>query len=107
MGSTSRLVDMTATLARSPGSRAAAIVGVVALPGDLLPFRDHRLGLAEVHDHVALLDPVHRAADDLALLVDEIRVDGVALGVPHALQDDLLGRLRGDAAELLGRQPDL
>src|SRR5574342_384286 len=86
---------------------ADAIVRVVALPGNLLPLRDHRLGLAEVHDDVAFLDPVHRAADDLALLVDEVRVDGVALGIPHALQYDLLGRLRRDAAELLGREPDL
>ena len=32
----------------------------------------------------------------------ELAVDLLALGFAHALRDDLLGGLRGDAAELLG-----
>ena len=73
----------------------------------MLALGDHRLRLAQVHDHVALLDPMDGAADDLALLVDEVGVDGVTLGIPHPLQDHLLGRLGGDAAELLRGQLDL
>ena len=41
--------------------------------------------------------------DDLALAVLELVVDVVALGLADALVDDLLRRLRGDAAELLAR----
>ena len=36
--------------------------------------------------------------------VPELLVDAVTLGVAHALDDVLLGGLRGDAPELLGRQ---
>src|SRR3989442_1963801 len=86
---------------------AHPVIGVVALAGNLLALGDHRLRLAQVHDHVALLDPVDGAADDLALLVDELGVDCVTLGIPHPQQDDMLGRLGGDAAELLRGQLDL
>src|SRR5712691_6517654 len=86
---------------------AHPVVGVVALAGNLLALGDNRLRLAQVHDHVALLDAVDGAADDLALLVDEVGVDGITLGVADPLQDDLLGRLGGDTTELLRGQLDL
>ena len=81
-----------------------AVARIVALAGDLLALHEHRLGLADLDDHVPLLDAVDDAPDDPPFLVDELRVDGVALGVAHPLQDHLLGRLGGDATELLRGQ---
>src|SRR5437773_2318648 len=82
---------------------AHAVARVVALPGDLLALGQDRLRLADLQDHVALLDPVHDAAEDLAFLADELRVDALALGVADLLEDDLLGGLGRDAAEVLQR----
>src|SRR5262245_2508965 len=82
---------------------ANAIAGVVALAQDLLAFRQDRLGLSDLEDHVALLDAVHDAAQDLALLAGKLRVDPLSLGVPHLLEDDLLGGLGRDPPEVLGR----
>src|SRR3989441_4320179 len=83
---------------------ADAITGVESLTGDLLTLGQDRLGLADLDDDVTLLDAVDDATQDLAVLALELLEDAVALGVPHALQDHLLGRLGGDATELLGRQ---
>ncbi len=76
---------------------------VVALAEDLLPLRQDRLGLADLEDHVALLDPVHDAAQDLTFLTRELRVDALALGVAHFLEDHLLGRLGRDPPKVLRR----
>ena len=46
----------------------------------------------------ALDRAIHQFADPLAVL----GVDGVALGLPHLLEDHLLGRLRGDPAQHVG-----
>ena len=43
-------------------------------------------------------------AQDVPLLARELGIDPLPLGVAHALEDDLLGRLRRDAPEFLGRQ---
>src|SRR5437588_210576 len=76
----------------------------VALRARLLRPRDDPLGLAvEVDDHVAALEALHVAVLDLADLVLELVVDLLALGLAHLLVEDLLGRLRGDAPEVLGR----
>src|SRR5207249_3880079 len=82
---------------------ADAIAGVVPLARDLLPRGQNRLGLADLEDHVALLDPVHDAAEDLALLARELGVDALAFRVPDLLQDHLFGRLGRDPTELLRR----
>ena len=82
---------------------ADAITGVESLTGDLLTLGQDRLGLADLDDDVTLLDAVDDASQDLAVLALELLEDAVALGVPHALQDHLLGRLGGDATELLRR----
>ena len=47
------------------------------------------------------------AADDFADPLAELGVDVLALGLADLLEDDLLGRLRGDAAEILGRAREL
>src|SRR5215813_14351088 len=83
---------------------ADAITRVEALARDLLTLGQDRLGLADLDDDVALLDAVHDAPQDLAVLALELLEDPIALGVPYALQNHLLGGLGGDATELLGRQ---
>ena len=60
-----------------------------------------RLGAAEVDDDVAALEAAHDAGDELALAVLVLVEDVLALGLADALEDDLLGGLRGDAAERL------
>src|SRR5262249_33032423 len=83
--------------------RADPVAGVVALTGDLLALGQDRLGLADLENDVALLDAVDDPTEDLALFASELRVDALALGVPDFLKDDLLGRLRRDSPEILGR----
>jgi hypothetical protein len=80
-----------------------AVAGAVALARGLLAARQHGLhAVAEVHDDVAAaLEAPHHAGDDLADAVLVVVEHALALGVAHALDDDLLGRLRGDAAEAL------
>ena len=79
---------------RSPGRYVSR--GVCSRDGRM------RLGAAEVDDDVvAALEATHDAGDELAPAVLELVEDDVALGVADALDDDLLGRLRGDAAEAL------
>ena len=82
----------------------------VALGARLLAARDDPLGLAiEVDDHVAALEALDVTVLELAELADEFVVDLLALGLADLLIEDLLGRLRGDAAEVFGslRQRDV
>lgn len=56
--------------------------------------------LADADGHVAVrLEAQHRAGENLVLLRGEALEDHAALGLADALNDDLLGRLGGDAAE--------
>jgi hypothetical protein len=67
----------------------------------LLARGQQRLGLAvvDLDDDIAALEAPHDAGHELALLV-LVRVEHVlALGLADALDDHLLGGLRGDAAE--------
>ena len=77
---------------------------LVALAVDLLGAREQRLHASEVDEHVVAVaglldDPGHDFAD----AVDVLLVHHLALGLADSLEDDLLGRLRGDAAEVLRR----
>ena len=83
--------------------------GPIALGRHLLARGHHRLGLAQLDDDRARIGALDDAVEDLALPLGELVVDGVPLVVADALQDDLLGRLRGDAAEVFRRplDPDL
>src|SRR5262249_51212952 len=83
---------------------ANAVPLTVALARDLLLLRQDGVGAPEVHDDVLLLEALHDAGEELTLPALELVVDDVALGIAHALHDILLRGLRGDAAELLGRQ---
>ena len=84
------------------GADAVAILEVLAR--DQLVAADDRLAAAEVDDDVAVFDALHRAVDDLADAVLVLVELAVALGLAHLLHDHLLGRLRGDAAEIHRRQ---
>ena len=63
-----------------------------------------RLAAAEIDHHVAVLDPLDDAVDDVADAVLVFLILAVALGLAHLLHDHLLGRLRGDAAVFERRQ---
>src|SRR5262249_29660860 len=73
----------------------------VRLARHLIAHRQHRLGAAQVDDDVAALEPPHDAGDQLALAILVLVEDVLALRLAHALQNDLLGGLGGDAAEPL------
>ena len=83
------------------GLDAGAVL--VALALDLLALRQQRLDAPEVDERVALVALLDDAGDELADAVDVLVVHDVALGLADALQDHLLGGLRGDAAEVVRR----
>ena len=56
------------------------------------------------HDHVAVLDPLDDAVDDIVDAFLVFVVLAVALGFTHLLHDHLLGRLRRDAPVFQRRQ---
>ena len=85
-------------------SAADAVADADHFARDLLVAADDALGAAEVDDDVAELDALDDAGDDLAGAVLEFLVLALALGVADLLEDDLLGGLGGDAAELDRRQ---
>ena len=79
-----------------------AVARAVRLARRLLAERQDALRPAEVDDEVvALLEAPDDALDELALAVLELVEDEVALFVADALDEDLLGGLRGDAPERL------
>ena len=84
--------------------RPDAILGAEQLARDQIVAADDRLGPAEIDQRVAVLDPLDLADHDLADPVLELVVLPLALGLAHPLDDDLLGALRGDAAEVDRRQ---
>src|SRR5690606_4147441 len=59
---------------------------------------------AQIHDNIAIFDPLDSTVDDLADPVFEFIILAVALGFAHFLHDNLFGRLRGDPSEIHGRQ---
>ena len=75
---------------------------VVALALHLLGLRQEGLhALAELHEGVARVGLLDDAGDQLAHAVLVLLEHHVALRLADALEDDLLGRLRGDAAEVV------
>ena len=83
---------------------ADAVAGAEGFARDHFVAAHDRLAAAEIGDHVAVFDALDDAVDDFADAVLVFLVLAVALGVAHLLHDDLLGRLRRDAAEIEGRQ---
>src|SRR5687768_11566186 len=77
---------------------------VVALALDLLGLGQQRLHpLAQLHERVAGVRLLDDAGDQLAHAVAVLLEHHVALGLADALQDHLLGGLRGDPAEVVRR----
>ncbi len=74
----------------------------VALARHLLSPRQNRLSALNMECHRLGLDALYRAVDDLPFLLDIVRVLSFALGLADALQDDLLGVLRSNAAKVSG-----
>jgi len=79
---------------------AHAVTGAQHVARNALVLGDDGLGIAaEVHVDVAALGALDHAGDQLANAILP-RIDHLrALGFAHALHDDLLGGLRGDAPE--------
>ena len=76
---------------------------LVALAGHLLGAGQQCLDLAEIDEAVAVVRLLNDAGDDVAHAVLILLKHHVALDLADALQDHLLGGLRGDAAEVLRR----
>ena len=75
---------------------------LVALVGNLLGLGQQRLDPAQVEQRVALVVLLDDAGDDVALAAGVLLVLHVPLGLADALEDHLLGRLGGDATEVVG-----
>ncbi len=76
---------------------------VVALVPHLLRARQQRLdALAQLNQRVAVVGLLDDPGDQLADAVLVLVVHHLALGLADALQYDLLGRLGGDPAEVVG-----
>ena len=82
------------------------------LAADALRRGEHGLSIVRVGADLqkraagARVDLIDDAGEDLVLLGVELLVDHAALRLADALNDDLLGSLRRDAAELLGLDRD-
>ena len=82
------------------------------LVADLLVRGQEGVGIlgirADLHGDAAgaRVDAGHLAGEDLVLVGGKLVIDHAALGLANALDDDLLGRARGDAAEFLGVHRD-
>jgi hypothetical protein len=84
-----------------------AVADGVVLRARLFLARQLGLDAAQLHDDVAVLEPLDDAAHHFADTVAVLGVDVVALGLADLLEDDLLGGLRGDPAQVLGRAREL
>ena len=81
---------------------ANLVVGAIAFSLNLMALGHDRLCPAQPDGDVLAADALHRAVDELAFAAGEILEEVFALGFTHLLQQDLLGGLRGNAAETLG-----
>ena len=102
MGAAEDDLDPLADLADVEDDGADPLVGVVAFAGNLLAAGQDGVGLAQVDDDRAALEPLHRPGDQVAALVLEFVEEAVALGLADLLDDHLLGGLRGDPPQLGG-----
>src|SRR5262245_36752980 len=104
MGPREHDADAGADLLDVDHDRADAVADVVVLAANPLAAGEDGLAVPEGHDDVVALEPDDLAADELALprlvLAEERRL----LGLADLLDDDLLGGLGRDAAEIRGGQ---
>ena len=99
MGPAEDDLDPLADLANVEDDGADALVGMITLAGNLLAARQDAVGLAQVDDDRAPLEPLHRAGDEVAALILELIKETVALGFANLLDDHLLGGLGRDPPE--------
>ncbi len=78
-----------------------AVAGAVVVARALLATFENRFGATEVDDDVAFFEAAGDACDDFADAVVVLVVDHFAFGFAHALDDDLLCGLGGDASEFV------
>ena len=76
-----------------------AVAGLKLLAGDLLGAWHERFGAVDLDDEGAAFVALDGARGDVADALAEFGEDGLAFVVAEALDHDLLGGLRGDAAE--------
>jgi hypothetical protein len=86
---------------------AHAIAGRCSSRRATVPCAAAALDAAELDDDVAVLEALHHAADHFADALAVLAVDVLALRLAHLLEDHLLGGLRRDASEILGRPREL
>ena len=79
-----------------------AVAGPVPLARNLLLRGKNRLGPAQIDNQGSLLEATNNPVDHLALAVRILIVGMIALGVPDALDDDLLRRLSKDPPKTCG-----
>src|SRR6201987_858634 len=69
----------------------------------MLPPRHSRFRLADIEDHILRLDALDGSVEDFTHAMVVLVEDRIPLGLAHLLEDNLLGHLRGDATEHIGR----
>src|SRR5690606_3049103 len=84
--------------------RTNAVAILEDFAGDQFVAADDAFTTAEINDHIAVFHTLYGTVDDLANTVLELVILTVAFSFAHLLHDDLLGRLRGDAAEVHRRK---
>ena len=82
---------------------ANAVAHAVAFEARLLALGQAGFGLAEIDHQIETFDALDGGVDQFAHAVGIFAVNGFALGFADLLKDDLLGGLRGDAAQRVGR----
>src|ERR1019366_7036832 len=85
---------------------AHAVAHAVTLEAGLLALRQAGFGLAEIDYQIQPFHALDGGIHQLAHAIGVFAVNGFALGFAYLLKDDLLGGLRGDAPQRVGRLLD-
>ncbi len=92
--------DLLALLLNLHDVRAEAVSGAVLLAEHLFLLGRYRLGATQVNDDRALFETQHGSGHQRVDFGFVLTENHVAFGFSDPLDHDLLGRLRGNAAEL-------
>src|SRR5580692_4371955 len=80
------------------------LVDVVSFPRNLLAARQKRFRLADAYRCRSAIEPLYGPGDEVALECLVLIEDRVAFLLAEVLDDHLLGRLGGDAAQFFWRK---
>ena len=86
---------------------ADVIAEFVVVERRLFTGNQNCFGLADFDDKIAVLDANDFSSDKVALAIGEFVVDNAAFSLAQFLNDELFGSLRGDSAEIFGRNFNL